>query len=54
MSTHSPGRIRQIEINLAIGIGTKDELSCVASLSHVVWNAYCNHMGTLFVPGRRP
>jgi hypothetical protein len=36
---------QQIEINLAISIGTKDELSGVAPLSHVVWQAHGNHTG---------
>jgi hypothetical protein len=36
---------QQIEINLAISIGAEDELSCVASLSRVVWYADGNHTG---------
>jgi hypothetical protein len=36
---------QQIEINLAISVGAEDELSSVASLSHVVWHADGNHTG---------
>jgi hypothetical protein len=36
---------QQVEINPAISIGIQNELSCVASLRHVVWHANGNHTG---------
>jgi hypothetical protein len=36
---------QQIEIDRSIGIGIKNELSCIASLSYVVWHANGNHTG---------